>query len=94
MKVSGIDINAEAARLSALASVVLDQTRRKAGLSKTELARRVGVSPSRVTKVLDGESNVTLETIARFGLACGTRLVFRPILTSQQRMLMELMACC
>jgi hypothetical protein len=45
-------------------------------LSRSELADKLRVPRSRVTKVLDGETNMTLKTLAQFGLACGVRWLF------------------
>lgn len=70
-----IEVEAESTRLSALAAVRLEQARLAAGVSRSELAQRAGVSRSRVTKVLSGTANVTLETLARFSVALGVRLV-------------------
>ena len=71
--VSKQDILAEKARLAGLASFVIDKARKRAGLKRKDLANKLGIPPSRVTKVLDGQSNVTLQTLASFGLACGVR---------------------
>jgi len=77
-KVKDSDVHAETARLAVLASLMIDKARKAAGLSKSELARRLNVPPSRVTRVLEGSANVTLETLARFGLACGVYWTFEP----------------
>ncbi len=49
------------------------------GVSRAELARRIGVAPAYVTKLLRGNVNVTLDTIvkvsAALGLVCEVRLV-------------------
>lgn len=39
------------------------------GLTKSELARRVGTSPAYVTKVFRGDANFTLKTIVKFARA-------------------------
>lgn len=44
------------------------------GINRTQLAKRMGVGPSRVTAMLNGSSNFTLETLIRAGHAVGTRL--------------------
>lgn len=41
------------------------------GMSKTELAKQLGVSPSRVTRILSGDANVTLRTVAELDAALG-----------------------
>jgi transcriptional regulator with XRE-family HTH domain len=39
------------------------------GLTRADLARRLGVSKARVTKLLSGEANLTLRTLADFAQA-------------------------
>jgi transcriptional regulator with XRE-family HTH domain len=39
------------------------------GMTRTDLAERVGASKSYVTKVFSGESNFTIETMAKFAIA-------------------------
>ena len=41
------------------------------GITKTELARRMGTSPAYVTKILRGDVNFTLETLIRITRALG-----------------------
>jgi transcriptional regulator with XRE-family HTH domain len=43
------------------------------GISQRELARRLGVSPSRINQILAGQ-NMTLRTLADLGWALGLRL--------------------
>lgn len=43
------------------------------GVSKAELARRLGKSQAWVSKVLSGRQNLTLNSLARVGLALGVR---------------------
>lgn len=72
-RVKDIDIDAETARLCALSAVILERVRKQSGLKKKDLARRLGVSPARVTQVLNGGANITLRTVAQFALALGVR---------------------
>ena len=44
------------------------------GVSHSELAKRMGVQPSRVTAMLSGISNLTIDTLVRAGLAMGAEL--------------------
>lgn len=44
------------------------------GINRTQLAKRMGVGPSRVTAMLNGSGNFTLETLIRAGHAVGTTL--------------------
>jgi antitoxin component HigA of HigAB toxin-antitoxin module len=67
------DVKAEAARLSAEAAHVLEKALRRSGLQRQQLAAAAGKSRSRVTTVLSGGQNLTLESLARFGLALGVR---------------------
>lgn len=41
------------------------------GVSRSELARRLGVSPAYVTKVLRGNVNITLDSMVRLVRAAG-----------------------
>lgn len=43
----------------------------EAGVSRAELARRLGTSPAYVTQVLRADGNFTLETMTRFAMALG-----------------------
>lgn len=38
-------------------------------MSKSDLARKLGMPPSRITKILSGESNMTLKTISQLDAA-------------------------
>lgn len=48
----------------------------KKGLTRSELAKLIEVSPAYVTKVLKGDANVTIETMAKFAHALGKCLHF------------------
>ncbi len=50
------------------------------GLSRADLARRVGVKPSYVTKVLKGDGNYTIKTMVKIAHALGYRadVILRP----------------
>ncbi len=45
------------------------------GINRSELARRMGVSPAHVTKLLSGQENITLKTIAKVESAIGKSLI-------------------
>ena len=47
----------------------------KSGMTQDELASRCGVSKSYVSKRLNGEENLTIKTLARFGTGMNQRLV-------------------
>jgi transcriptional regulator with XRE-family HTH domain len=53
-------------------SVVREMERQ--GISRTELARRLGASPAYVTKILRGTANFTLATMVRLARALGAEL--------------------
>lgn len=50
----------------------IEKLRKKRGLKKKELADKVGVSQAYITKVMQGEANYTLETMAKFAHALET----------------------
>ena len=47
-----------------------------AGVSRAELARRLGTSPAYVTKILRGNANFTLDSLARLAFALGGEFRF------------------
>lgn len=63
----------ETTALEIRAAAELERVMEAQGFSRGELAERAGSVPPRVTKVLDGETNLTLRTLARFGVALGAR---------------------
>ena len=40
-------------------------------ITKTDLAKKIGVSKAYITKVLRGEANFTVETMVKFSMALG-----------------------
>lgn len=48
------------------------------GMSQKELAEKTGVSPQQVSKLLKGNENLTLETIAKLEVALGIVLIVIP----------------
>jgi 3-oxoacyl-(acyl-carrier-protein) synthase len=48
-----------------------------AGVSKADVARKLGTSRAHVTQVFSGSRNVTLNTISDLAWACGKRAVVR-----------------
>lgn len=61
---------------AAMRRFVLDINARMAvqGLSRAELAKKLGTSPAYVTKAMRGDVNFTLETMTRLALAVGGKL--------------------
>jgi transcriptional regulator with XRE-family HTH domain len=57
------------------------QFMKREGIKRTELAERMGVPPSRITKLLSGDSNLTIDTLVRAGRAVGADLhqTFAPV---------------
>jgi plasmid maintenance system antidote protein VapI len=51
------------------------------GISRSELAKRMGVQPSRITSMMTGSNNFTIETLVRAGRAVGAdiKLHFVPM---------------
>ncbi len=59
-------------------SISLNRLIKNAGISKTELADSVGVSPAYISKALKGDANFTLETLVKLSdaLECNVNLNF------------------
>ena len=53
------------------------QFMKREGIKRSELAERMGVSPSRITAMLSGDSNLTIDTLVRAGHAVGAELEIR-----------------
>lgn len=64
----------EEERILLEATESLSRLMEEQGIPKAELARRLGVSPAYVTKLLGGSNNFTLRTIARAFYALGRSL--------------------
>jgi transcriptional regulator with XRE-family HTH domain len=60
----------------AMAQATIDNAIRAAGLSRAELARSMGRPRSFVTRILRGDHNLTVRTLARALAACGYQLNF------------------
>ena len=58
-----------------LAYLAADEMQRQ-GLSKKELAERMGITPQRLSNILNTQSNMTLQTLAQFELALGITIEF------------------
>jgi transcriptional regulator with XRE-family HTH domain len=59
--------------------LTLQKSMEEQKISKTELARRIGVSKSRVSQILgDGSKNVNLKTVARIAVALREEFEFVP----------------
>jgi transcriptional regulator with XRE-family HTH domain len=58
---------------------------RTLGITRAELARRLGTSPSHVTRLLSGSGNLTLATMSRMAFVLGLELhtSLRPMAAAQ-----------
>src|SRR5947199_5518452 len=65
----------------AAAQSAIENARLKAGLSRKDLADRMGRKPPFVSRILKGEYNLTIRTLARAFGACGLEVDFlgRPV---------------
>lgn len=57
----------------------------KQGLTKKELAERMGVSPQRLANLLNTQPNMTLKSVAQLALALDIRVEFssKPVFSSE-----------
>lgn len=81
--------NFQSVRLEVEITELICELMEKQGVNRAELARRLGTSPPYVTKVLRGETNMTLKTISDFFFALGrsVRIVDRPLDVHSPRLL-------
>jgi predicted transcriptional regulator len=56
----------------------LIEARTRAGLSQSQLARRMKTSPSYIARIEGGKVRPSTNVLGRFAEATGTRLVFEP----------------
>ncbi len=71
--IASIESQVEIRKLSIVEELL--QFMKREGIKRSELARRMDVPPSRITKMLSGESNLTIDTLVRAGHAVGAELV-------------------
>lgn len=69
-----LDILEEAAL--AMAQAALQNAINRSGISRAELARRLNRPPSFITRMLSGNHNLTVKTMARALAACGREIRF------------------
>ena len=60
--------------LARMVIIELDRHMLFSGVTKSELARRIGISPQRVNKIFSG-SNITLKTLGNIARALGVSLI-------------------
>lgn len=57
-------------------SIVFAKAMAGENISQTELAKKLGVSKGRVSQVLHGDRNITIDTLADYALALGCNIDF------------------
>ena len=79
----------QSVRLEMEITELLCELMNKQGVSRADLARRLGTSPPYVTKVLRGQTNMTLKTVSDcfFALGRSVRIVDRPLDVHSPRLL-------
>lgn len=83
----------EAEQAKSGASLLILRAMEEAGVSRAELARRLGSDNARVTRLLDGEQNLTLATLAETLCALGYRLELAAKLLRAKRSRQALPEC-
>lgn len=66
-------------------SVMLEQRRKSASMSLSELAKKIGTSAAYISKVFRGDSNLTIESMVKLARATGGQLDIRivePVVTT------------
>lgn len=69
-----LPIESEAERQKLMIVEDLLRIMEKKGISRKELAQRMGVAPSRITSMLNGTNNFTIETLVRAARAVDAEL--------------------
>lgn len=55
-------------------AVYIDRLMKELGISRSELAEKIGSSPAYISKVLRGDKNLTIESMAKLAWHVGARL--------------------
>lgn len=71
------EVQMETSFLVLAVSMLIQNAMEKQGMTRADLAERMGVSRGRVTVLLDDADNMTLRTAVRLAMACGLRLRIR-----------------
>ncbi len=71
--ISSVESQVEIQKLSIVEELL--QHMKREGINRSELAERMGVGPSRITKMLSGDENLTIDTLVRAGRAVGADLI-------------------
>jgi len=67
-----VESQVERSKLSIVEELL--QFMKRQGINRSQLAERMNVPPSRITKMLSGDSNLTIDTLVRAGHAVGADL--------------------
>jgi transcriptional regulator with XRE-family HTH domain len=85
--------NATWIKKSQLIALKVLRTLRELGITQKELAERMGVSPQHINKLVKGNENLTLETIARVGEALGVDLfevlIVKQVIQTQKQLIIS-----
>ena len=68
------DADGSAARLARQAATSLAGLLAESGVSRSDLAKTMGVSPGRVSQILSGDANLTVRSLAAAADALGARV--------------------
>jgi transcriptional regulator with XRE-family HTH domain len=69
---SSVESEAEYKKLMIMEEIL--RLMKEQGVNRSELATRMGVNPSRITAMMSGANNFTIETLVRSGRALGAEL--------------------
>ncbi|GFN45947.1 MULTISPECIES: helix-turn-helix domain-containing protein [Candidatus Regiella] len=69
----------EEAHREAELALMLQNIREKAGITRTEIALRMGVTPPVVTRIEQNVIKASIHTLERYASACGSKLDIRAI---------------
>jgi antitoxin HicB len=80
LRAKGFEADIKIAVEKRIIALQLEAERKSFGISKSELARRVGTSRAQIDRILDPRSqNVTIESLKRVAAVMGKRLHFELI---------------
>jgi len=74
-----VDIEVLEESALAMAQATIQNAMHQADISKSEIARRMNCNRSFVTRMLSGNHNLTVKTMARSLAVCGFEVRFQPV---------------
>lgn len=80
--IASVESQIEIRKLSIVEELL--QFMQQAGIEQSELPERMGVSPTRVKRMLSGDEDLTIDTLARAGHAVGADLVATFVATGEK----------